>query len=232
MPAAASPSGETAGGSSSTTDLTPAPAPATPGPSQAAEQPLEDPEVVRQRQQRRKRTIVRAIVLAGGYYGFAILYYTNRAKKQCREQFNAGDQCSKPCLENWNSADAIYFATVTMTSVGYGDLKPSSDESKVVTIMFLIFGFTVRRRCPNRHRAIPCRRLRRDLCICSYACEAYIARAATAVRPEALCSASRRARVLCVLRARYRWFSVQSRRRSRPFTRRWRCGSSALRKRC
>ena len=85
-----------------------------------------------------------AAILAALYYGFAILYYTQRAEKRCRQLFNSRGNCSDPCSEYWNAADAIYFATVTMTTVGYGDLKPVTDENMAVTLLFLLVGFLVR----------------------------------------------------------------------------------------
>jgi len=39
-------------------------------------------------------------------------------------------------LENWSIIDAFYFVTMTATTVGYGDLTPTTPVSKVVTILF------------------------------------------------------------------------------------------------
>ena len=78
------------------------------------------------------------------YYGFAILYYTQRARKKCTQLFNnASSDCNEICTENWSAADAVYFATVTMTTVGYGDLKPENTENMVVTLVFLIVGVLI-----------------------------------------------------------------------------------------
>jgi len=43
----------------------------------------------------------------------------------------------------WSYYDSIYFATVTMSTVGYGDLAPSSSASMVVTLMFIFVGIIV-----------------------------------------------------------------------------------------
>jgi len=39
--------------------------------------------------------------------------------------------------------DAIYFATVTMTTTGYGDLKPLTVENRAVTLVYMFFGFLI-----------------------------------------------------------------------------------------
>ena len=39
-------------------------------------------------------------------------------------------------LEDWSIIDAFYFVTMTATTVGYGDLTPTTPVSKVVTILF------------------------------------------------------------------------------------------------
>ncbi len=50
-------------------------------------------------------------------------------------------------MEGWSWVDSLYFSVMTLTTVGYGDLSPSSDISKLFTIFYvltgigLIFGF-------------------------------------------------------------------------------------------
>lgn len=62
--------------------------------------------------------------VAGGlvflYYVFGVIYYTQQ--------------------EDWSFVDALYFVTVTLTTVGYGDLLPTTDGAKVVTILFVLVG--------------------------------------------------------------------------------------------
>lgn len=36
--------------------------------------------------------------------------------------------------------DAVYFAIVTMTTVGYGDVTPASDEGRLLTVMMILTG--------------------------------------------------------------------------------------------
>ena len=43
-------------------------------------------------------------------------------------------------LEGWSAVDAFYFSTVTLTTVGFGDLHPTTDESKLFTSAFTLVG--------------------------------------------------------------------------------------------
>lgn len=38
--------------------------------------------------------------------------------------------------EKWSYIDSLYFSVMTMSTVGYGDLVPSSDLTKIFTIVF------------------------------------------------------------------------------------------------
>ena len=43
-------------------------------------------------------------------------------------------------VEGWNVLTSVYFITVTITTIGYGDVLPSSDNSRVFTIFVILFG--------------------------------------------------------------------------------------------
>lgn len=43
--------------------------------------------------------------------------------------------------EEWSLIDSIYFATVSVSTVGYGDYYPTNDLGRVFTALFLIIGF-------------------------------------------------------------------------------------------
>ena len=55
--------------------------------------------------------------------------------------------------EGWSWLDALYFTVVTLTTIGYGDLHPTTPASKIFTI-FWFFGFKwgwahIRPRCAS-----------------------------------------------------------------------------------
>lgn len=39
-------------------------------------------------------------------------------------------------IEGWSRIDALYFSVMTMSTIGYGDLVPTTDNSKLFTIIF------------------------------------------------------------------------------------------------
>ncbi len=39
-------------------------------------------------------------------------------------------------IEGWSIIDALYFSVMTMATIGYGDLVPTSDLSKIFTIIY------------------------------------------------------------------------------------------------
>jgi uncharacterized membrane protein YgcG len=46
-------------------------------------------------------------------------------------------------LEGWSTADALYFTFTTSTTVGYGDLKPSTMASKTFVVFFIPAGLVL-----------------------------------------------------------------------------------------
>jgi hypothetical protein len=42
--------------------------------------------------------------------------------------------------EDWTVTEALYFSVVSLTTVGYGDLVPTTDESRLFTALYLILG--------------------------------------------------------------------------------------------
>lgn len=43
-------------------------------------------------------------------------------------------------VEGWSWIDCIYFSVVTLTTVGYGDLNPTTAISKIFTIFYILIG--------------------------------------------------------------------------------------------
>ena len=46
-------------------------------------------------------------------------------------------------LEDWSWVDSLYFSVVAGTTVGFGDLAPTTDGSKLFTIFYIITGFSI-----------------------------------------------------------------------------------------
>ncbi len=46
-------------------------------------------------------------------------------------------------LEDWSWVDSLYFSTVAVTTVGFGDLAPSTDASKLFTVFYILSGVSV-----------------------------------------------------------------------------------------
>ena len=46
-------------------------------------------------------------------------------------------------LEDWSWVDSLYFSTVAVTTVGFGDLAPSTDVSKLFTVVYILAGVSV-----------------------------------------------------------------------------------------
>ena len=46
-------------------------------------------------------------------------------------------------LEDWSWVDSMYFSVVAVTTVGFGDLTPSTDASKLFTILYILSGITI-----------------------------------------------------------------------------------------
>ena len=43
-------------------------------------------------------------------------------------------------LENWSLVDSFYFTGITLTTIGYGDLHPTKDLTKIVVVFFAFAG--------------------------------------------------------------------------------------------
>lgn len=43
-------------------------------------------------------------------------------------------------LEGWNWIDSLYFSVITLTTIGYGDYSPQTEEGKLFTIFYILVG--------------------------------------------------------------------------------------------
>jgi voltage-gated potassium channel len=46
-------------------------------------------------------------------------------------------------FEDWTIVEAFYFCIVTLTTVGYGDLSPTTDATRIFTVIYILTGFGV-----------------------------------------------------------------------------------------
>ena len=43
-------------------------------------------------------------------------------------------------IEGWSWLDSLYFSTITLTTIGYGDFSPQTDAGKIFTIIYIAIG--------------------------------------------------------------------------------------------
>lgn len=43
-------------------------------------------------------------------------------------------------VEGWSVIDSLYFCVITLTTIGYGDLHPTTEASKLFTIIYIFLG--------------------------------------------------------------------------------------------
>ena len=46
-------------------------------------------------------------------------------------------------LEDWTWIQSFYFSVVTLSTVGYGDLHPTSDASRLFTALYILVGVAI-----------------------------------------------------------------------------------------
>jgi len=79
------------------------------------------------------------IIIVVPYYAIGCIYYCINERKPC--EFN--QPADSTCTEPWTVIDALYFMTVSMSTVGYGDLTVESGGSRLFTAFMILFGVAV-----------------------------------------------------------------------------------------
>lgn len=46
-------------------------------------------------------------------------------------------------LEGWSVIDSLYFSVVTLATVGFGDLHPTTDLAKLFTVVYILAGLGI-----------------------------------------------------------------------------------------
>jgi hypothetical protein len=62
-------------------------------------------------------------------------------------------------LEGWSYLDSLYFCVITLATIGYGDLTPSTPEAKIFTIVYVINGIVILLALFDRIRLVRVQRL-------------------------------------------------------------------------
>ena len=74
-------------------------------------------------------------------------------------------------LEKWSWIDSFYFTIITLATIGYGDLVPTTPVGKLVTVIFVIVGVGIflgflnkmmERRVEQRERRLEARRSKKN----------------------------------------------------------------------
>lgn len=99
---------------------------------------------------RKSRQSMGEILIIVVYYAVGVAVYTNTEAKACEDPA-CEERCARlsalsahrppgMCMGHWTIVDAIYFITVSVSTVGYGDFLPNEVSSKVFSVVYLLIG--------------------------------------------------------------------------------------------
>ena len=93
-----------------------------------------------------KVLLVRALAVVI-YLAVGIAFYANIERHSCTDvvDFGSGAYSDAAACDDelWTPIDAFYFVTVTMSTVGYGDLYPSTPGARLFTSVYILVGVAV-----------------------------------------------------------------------------------------
>ena len=46
-------------------------------------------------------------------------------------------------VEGWSWLDSLYFSVITLSTVGYGDMSPTTPESRIFTMAYIFLGLNI-----------------------------------------------------------------------------------------
>ena len=84
----------------------------------------------------------RLIIITGPYYMIGAFFYSVFETKPCESTIMLNDPGYDPrtCREAWSFIDGLYFTTVSMATVGYGDLVARTALTRAFTAIWIIVG--------------------------------------------------------------------------------------------
>eukprot|EP01052_Picozoa_sp_SAG31_P021428 SAG31_NODE_1657_length_7619_cov_10.364362_2_plen_460_part_00 len=86
---------------------------------------------------RRKFVLVKAVAALAFHLGIGVVAFAPFAGSWGCAEDDGGSTCT-----NSPVVDALYFAVVTLTTVGYGDVVPTEPWAKIFVCVYILFGLT------------------------------------------------------------------------------------------